>query len=77
MKKATIRKKRIVQNQGIRKVEREVAFYNLEGDKVRNQDVTVAKNYLIETELDDLNRIVTMLDYAESQARSHQVMYMI
>ena len=77
MKKATIRKKRIVQNQGIRKVEREVAFYNLEGDKVRTQDVTVAKNYLIETELDDLNRIVTMLDYAESQARSHQVMYMI
>lgn len=47
------------------------------GDKVRKDDVAVAKNYLTDTELEDLNRIVTMyLDYAESQARRHKVMYM-
>lgn len=39
------------------------------GDAVRKQDVTVAKNYLSEEEIRDLNRIVTMwLDYAEDQA---------
>lgn len=47
------------------------------GDKVRKEDVTVAKNYLIDSELDDLNRIVTMyLDYAESQAKRQKAMYM-
>lgn len=30
------------------------------GDKVRKHDVTVAKNYLTQEELSDLNRIVTM-----------------
>ncbi|WP_268911897.1 RhuM family protein [Aquibacillus kalidii] len=36
------------------------------GDKVRKQDVRVAKNYLNEKEMKQLNRIVTMyLDYAE------------
>lgn len=40
------------------------------GEIVRKGDVTVAKNYLSETEIDDLNRIVVMwLDYAEDQAR--------
>ena len=47
------------------------------GAKVRKGDVTVAKNYLTETELRSLNRIVTMyLDYAEDQAERHQPMYM-
>lgn len=47
------------------------------GNKVRKDDVTVAKNYLTDTELEDLNQIVTMyLDYAELQARRHKEMYM-
>lgn len=47
------------------------------GAKVRQADVTVAKNYLDENELRSLNRIVTMyLDYAEDQAERHQSMYM-
>jgi len=45
--------------------------------KIRKTDVTIAKNYLKEEELDDLNRIVSMyLDYAESQAKRHAIMYM-
>jgi hypothetical protein len=44
---------------------------------IRKPDVSVAKNYLNEEELDSLNRIVTMyLDYAELQARNHKVMNM-
>lgn len=40
-------------------------------------DVDVAKNYLTEKELHDLNRIVTMyLDYAELQAENHNAMTM-
>ena len=40
-------------------------------------DVDVAKNYLNEKELKDLNRIVTMyLDYAEYQAENHNAMTM-
>ncbi|AAU25748.1 MULTISPECIES: virulence RhuM family protein [Bacillus] len=47
------------------------------GDKVRKHDVTVAKNYLTQEELSDLNRIVTMyLDYAETQAKKKKPMYM-
>lgn len=47
------------------------------GDKVRKTDITVAKNYLTQEELSDLNRIVTMyLDYAESQAKKKKPMYM-
>jgi hypothetical protein len=38
--------------------------------KILKTDVAIAKNYLSETELNDLNRIVSMyLDYAENQAR--------
>ena len=45
--------------------------------KIRKTDVVIAKNYLSETELDQLNRIVTMyLDYAEMQAKAGKVMYM-
>jgi len=45
--------------------------------KVRKTDVTIAKNYLREGEIAELNRIVTMyLDYAEDQARRRRVLYM-
>ncbi|MDI8246760.1 virulence RhuM family protein, partial [Salmonella enterica subsp. enterica serovar Montevideo] len=38
-------------------------------DEVRKTDVTVAKNYLREDEIKELNRIVNMwLDFAEDQA---------
>ncbi|PKL70919.1 MAG: hydroxyacid dehydrogenase [Methanomicrobiales archaeon HGW-Methanomicrobiales-1] len=48
------------------------------GAKVRKSDVTVAKNYLDETEIRQLNRIITMyLDYAETQAERKQPVYMI
>jgi hypothetical protein len=47
------------------------------GDRVRKGDVTVAKNYLTDKELQALNRIVTMyLDYAEDQAERQSPMYM-
>jgi hypothetical protein len=47
------------------------------GVKVRKTDVTVAKNYLSEPEIAELNRIVTMyLDYAEDQARRRKLLYM-
>ena len=43
---------------------------------VRKSDVTIAKNFLNETEMSELNRVVTMyLDYAEDQARLHIPMY--
>ncbi len=44
---------------------------------IRKTDVSIAKNYLNEKELNGLNRIVTMyLDYAENQAQKGVVMYM-
>ena len=44
---------------------------------IRKTDISIAKNYLNEKELDGLNRIVTMyLDYAEMQAQKRVVMYM-
>lgn len=47
------------------------------GTKVRKYDVTIAKNYLNEKELDGLNRIVTMyLDYAEDQAKRYRQIFM-
>jgi hypothetical protein len=47
------------------------------GAKLRRQDVTVAKNYLRENELGELNRIVTMyLDYAEDQAKRRRAVHM-
>ncbi len=45
--------------------------------KVLKSDVTVAKNYLIEKEILELNRVITMyLDYAENQAQKQKPMYM-
>ena len=47
------------------------------GSRIRKADVTVAKNYLNEDELRQLNRIVTMyLDYAEAQAERRRPLYM-
>ena len=47
------------------------------GTKVRQGDVTVAKNYLNAEELGRLNRIVSMyLDYAEDQALRRKKLYM-
>lgn len=44
---------------------------------IRKTDVSIAKNYLNEKELDNSNRIVTMyLDYAEMQAQKGIVMHM-
>lgn len=48
-----------------------------QGSRVRRQDVTIAKNYLKQEEITELNRIVTMyLDYAEDQARRRKTMAM-
>jgi hypothetical protein len=47
------------------------------GSKVRKADVTIAKNYLSQNEIDELNRIVVMyVDYAEDQARKRKPLYM-
>ncbi len=47
------------------------------GDEVRITDVTIAKNYLKEHEIDELNRTVVMwLDYAEDQARRRKWIFM-
>lgn len=47
------------------------------GAKVRKADVTVAKNYLSEDEIRQLNRVVTMyLDYAEEQATRRKTLTM-
>ncbi|MEG2784522.1 MAG: virulence RhuM family protein [Lachnospiraceae bacterium] len=44
---------------------------------IRKSDVSIAKNYLVEDEIKNLNGIVTMyLDYAERQAKRGVVMYM-
>lgn len=56
---------------------RNMGLKTWKGTKVRRQDVTVAKNYLDEQEMRELNRIVTMyLDYAEMQAERQNPMYM-
>ena len=47
------------------------------GGVVRKTDVTVAKNYLSEEEIRELNRIVTMfLDFAEDQARRRKQVFL-
>ena len=47
------------------------------GSIVRKYDVSIAKNYLKEEEIKDLNEIVTMyLDYAERQARKRRTVTM-
>jgi hypothetical protein len=47
------------------------------GSRVRQKDVIIAKNYLNQSELDELNRIVVMyLDYAEGQAKRRKTITM-
>lgn len=47
------------------------------GESVRKADVTIAKNYLHESEISELNRIVTMwLDFAEDQARRRKHVFL-
>lgn len=47
------------------------------GGRVRKQDVTVAKNYLSQEEIEALDRIVVMyLDYAEDQAQRRRTLTM-
>ena len=46
-------------------------------EEVRKTDVTIAKNYLKENEIDELNRIVVMwLDFAEDQAKHRKQVFM-
>lgn len=50
---------------------------NAPDGKIFKSDIIVAKNYLDEEELSELNNIVNMyLDYAENQARRHKLMSM-
>lgn len=47
------------------------------GESVHKADVTVAKNYLREEEISELNRIVVMwLDYAEDQAKRRKQVFL-
>lgn len=47
------------------------------GGRVRKQDVTVAKNYLVHPEIEELDQIVVMyLDFAEDQAKRRKQMTM-
>lgn len=48
-----------------------------QGTKVRKSDVTTAKNYLNEPEIEDLNRIIVMyLDHAEYMTKHEKLIYM-
>jgi hypothetical protein len=48
------------------------------GGRVRKQDVTIAKNYLSQDEIEALDRIVVMyLDYAEDQAQRRRTLTML
>lgn len=50
---------------------------SFKGGEVRKGDVTVAKNYLNENEISELNRIVTMwLDFAEDQAQRRKQVFL-
>ena len=47
------------------------------GETIKKQDVTIAKNYLTDVELDKLNRIVNQyLEFAELQAMERKSMHM-
>ncbi len=50
---------------------------NWQKDNIRKSDVTIAKNYLHEDEIKELNRIVVMcLDYAEDQASRRKQIFL-
>lgn len=47
------------------------------GSRVRQQDVSIAKNYLERPEIEELNQVVVMyLDYAENQAKNRKTVTM-
>jgi len=55
----------------------QMGLTNFPGEQIKRQDVVVAKNYLDEKELNQLNRIVTQyLEFAELQAMQHKPMHM-
>jgi len=50
---------------------------SFKGEEVRKGDVTIAKNYLNQQEIDELNRVVSMwLDFAEDQAKRRQQVFL-
>lgn len=50
---------------------------SFKGQEVRKADVTVAKNYLSQNEIDELNRVVSMwLDFAEDQAKRRKQVFL-
>lgn len=54
-----------------------MGLLSFKGSIVRKSDVTVAKNYLNQEEIEELNRIVVMfLDYAEDQAKRRKQVFM-
>ncbi len=49
----------------------------IDEEQIKSTNVTVAKNYLSEKEIDELNRIVVMwLDYAEDQAKRKKQIFL-
>jgi len=61
----------VKQNMGL------TTWKNAPDGKIRKTDVSIAKNYLNEEEMNNLNRIVSMyLDYAELQANNRKIMNM-
>ena len=53
------------------------SWKNAPAGPVRKTDVTIAKNYLTQAEIETLNLVVSAyLDFAELQARSHRPMHM-
>ena len=77
---STIRNFRIVQTEGSRQVTRDTKHYNLQmiiAVGFMKSDVTVAKNYLSQDEMKQLNRMVTAyLDFAESMTLRHSPLTM-
>lgn len=56
---------------------RNMGLTNWKNGEVRRTDVTTAKNYLKEDEIDGLNRIVVMwLDFAEDQAKMRKQVFL-
>jgi len=54
-----------------------MSWKNAPEGNIRKSDIRVAKNYLVEDELNNLNRIVTAyLDFAELRASRNEIMYM-
>lgn len=57
--------------------EKNMGLTSWQGAKIRKADVTIAKNYLKEDEISQLNLLVEQfLAFAENQARQKKVMYM-